>query len=120
MLTVDDEPDARNLVKRVLEDCGARVVLAESARTGLDALERERPDVLVSDIGMPQEDGYTFIGQVRKLGPDRGGRTAAVALSALARPEDRTRALRAGYQMHLSKPVDPSELTAVIASLAKR
>jgi len=120
VLTVDDEADARGLVKRLLEDCGARVLVAESASAGLEALERERPDIVISDIGMPQEDGYSFIRRVRSLGPERGGRVAAVALSALARPEDRTRALRAGYQMHLSKPVDPSELAAVVASLTMR
>jgi signal transduction histidine kinase len=118
VLTVDDEPDARTLVKRLLEDCGARVLVADSAHAGLETLTREKPDILVSDIGMPEEDGYAFIRQVRELGPEKGGRIAAVALSALARPEDRTRALRAGYQMHLSKPVEPSELTAAIARLA--
>jgi PAS domain S-box-containing protein len=119
-LVVDDEPDARGLVKRLLEDCGARVLVADSARTGLETLRRERPDILISDIGMPGEDGYSFIGHVRKLAPEGGGRIAAVALSALARPEDRTRALRAGYQIHLSKPADPSELTAAVASLTLR
>jgi PAS domain S-box-containing protein len=120
VLAVDDEPDARALVKRLLEDCGARVLVADSARAGLELLERERPDILISDIGMPTEDGYTFIREVRELGAERGGRIAAVALSALARPEDRTRALRAGYQIHLAKPLDPSELTAAVSSLAMR
>jgi PAS domain S-box-containing protein len=120
VLVVDDEVDARTLVKRLLEDCGARVFLAASAREGLELLQRERPAVVLSDIGMPDEDGYTFMRRVRALTPDAGGRTPAVALSAFARAEDRTRALRAGYQIHLAKPVDPTELTAVIASLAAR
>jgi hypothetical protein len=107
-------------VKRVLEDCGARVLLADSARAAMEILQRDQPDILISDIGMPQEDGYSLIRQVRKLEPHQGGRIPAAALSAFARPEDRTRALRAGYQMHLSKPVEPTELTAVVASLAMR
>jgi CheY-like chemotaxis protein/nitrogen-specific signal transduction histidine kinase len=120
VLAVDDEPDARTLIKRVLEDCGARVFVADSARHGLEVLEREHPDVLISDIGMPEEDGYDLIRSVRKLDSAHGGRTPAAALSAFARPEDRTRALRAGYQTHLAKPVEPVELTAVVASLAMR
>ena len=120
VLAVDDEPDARNLIRRVLEDCGARVFVAASAREGLELLRRERPDMLLSDIGMPGEDGYEFIRQVRQLRPDEGGRTPAAALTAFARAEDRTRALRAGYQTHVTKPVEPMELTAVVASLATR
>ncbi len=120
VLVVDDEPDARSLVKRVLEDCGASVVVAPSAREGLELLEREKPDILVSDIGLPDEDGYSLIRAVRRLDVDRGGRIPAAALSAFARPEDRTLALRAGYQMHLSKPVEPIELAAAVASLVGR
>jgi PAS domain S-box-containing protein len=120
VLAVDDEPDARKLLKRVLEDCGARVFVAASSREGLELVRRERPDMIVSDIGMPGEDGYDFIRQVRALPPDAGGRTPAAALTAFARAEDRTRALRAGYQTHVAKPVEPTELTAVVASLATR
>lgn len=120
VLALDDEPDARILVRRVLEDCGARVVVAGSAAEGLELLRSERPDVVISDIGMPDADGYEFIRSVRRLPPENGGRVPAAALSAFARPEDRTRALRAGYQMHLAKPVEPTELTAVVASLAAR
>ena len=120
VLAVDDEPDARTLLKRVLEDCGARVFVAASARDGLAIVRRARPDMIVSDIGMPGEDGYDFIRQVRALPPDEGGRTPAAALTAFARAEDRTRALRAGYQTHVAKPVEPTELTAVVASLATR
>lgn len=118
VLAVDDEPDERGLVKRVLEDFGARVLLADSASATLEILQREKPHILISDIGMPNEDGYSLIRQVRKLDPQHGGRIPAAALSAFARPEDRTRALRAGYQLHLSKPVEPTDLTAVVASLA--
>jgi PAS domain S-box-containing protein len=120
VLAVDDEPDARNLLKRVLEDCGAKVILAASAREALDLVLKERPDMIVSDIGMPDEDGYEFIRKVRALGAEDGGKTPAAALTAFARAEDRTRALRAGYQTHVAKPVEPTELTAVVASLAIR
>jgi CheY-like chemotaxis protein len=120
VLVVDDDADARALVKRVLENCGARVILAASAREALDLVPRERPDMILSDIGMPGEDGYEFIRKVRALHPDKGGRTPAAALTAFARAEDRMRALRAGYQTHAAKPVEPAELTAVVASLATR
>lgn len=120
VLAIDDEADARSLLQRVLEECGARVLIAASAAEGLDAVIRERPDMIVSDIGMPGEDGYEFIRKVRKLAPAEGGRTPAAALTAFARAEDRTRALRAGYQTHVAKPVEPTELTAVVASLATR
>ncbi len=120
VLVVDDEPDALELTKRVLGDCGARVLTAGSARMGLQVLQSERPDILLSDIGMPDEDGYTLIRQIRSLTPKQGGKTPAAAVSAFARPEDRTRALRSGYQIHLAKPIDPIELTEVVASLATR
>jgi PAS domain S-box-containing protein len=120
ILAVDDEADARTLIKRVLEECGARVLVAASAAEGLALVRREKPHMIVSDIGMPDVDGYEFIRQVRRLSPAEGGRIPAAALSAFARAEDRTRALRAGYQTHLAKPVEPSELTAVIFSLAAR
>jgi len=119
VLAVDDESDARELIRRVLEDCGARVLVAASSREGLEILRREKPDMILSDIGMPGEDGYEFIRQVRRLSPEEGGRTPAAALTAFARAEDRTRALRAGYQTHVTKPVETMELTAVVASLAK-
>jgi CheY-like chemotaxis protein len=104
----------------VLEDCGARVFLAASAEEGLEILRRERPDMIISDIGMPDVDGYDFIRRVRALPEQEGGRTPAAALTAFARAEDRTKALRAGYQTHVAKPVEPTELTAVVASLATR
>jgi PAS domain S-box-containing protein len=120
VLAVDNEPDARDLLKRVLEECGARVLVAASAEEGLLLVQRERPDMIVSDIGMPGVDGYEFIRQVRRLPPEEGGKTPAAALTAFARAEDRTRALRAGYQTHVAKPVEPAELAAVVASLATR
>ncbi len=120
VLAVDDEPDARDLVKRVLQSCGARVLLAGGVAEALRCVREDRPDIIVSDIGMPVEDGFELIRQVRQLPADQGGRTPAAALTAFARAEDRTRALRAGYQMHVAKPVEPTELTAVVASLATR
>ena len=120
VLVVDDEADARELLKRVLTDCGATVVTADGASEALALIESDRPDVLVSDIGMPDVDGYTFLKQVRALGKQRGGRLPAIALTAFARSEDRTRALLAGFLVHVAKPVDPSELVATIASVVGR
>jgi signal transduction histidine kinase/CheY-like chemotaxis protein len=120
VIAVDDEPDARELMRRVLQDCGARVVTAGSSREALAALQLEAASVLLTDIGMPESDGFDLLRQVRALGPERGGNIPAVALTAFARPEDRTRALRAGFRMHLSKPVDAYELCITIASVAGR
>jgi PAS domain S-box-containing protein len=120
VLAVDDEPDARELIRAVLGQCGARVLLASSAAEGLAMVSRERPDMILSDIGMPGEDGYALIRHVRALPANEGGRTPAAALTAFARAEDRTRALRAGFQTHVVKPVEPTELAAVVASLATR
>ena len=120
VLVVDDQSDARDLIKRVLEDCGAAVLTAGSAADALVLVEAHRPDVLVTDIGMPDADGFELLRRVRALGPERGGRVPAIALTAFARSEDRTRALRAGFLVHVSKPVDPSELVATVASVAGR
>jgi CheY-like chemotaxis protein len=120
VLVVDDEPDARALIKRVLSQCDAEVMTAESARSGLEALRTEKPDVIVSDIGMPETDGYQFMQEVRKLPAAQGGKTPAVALTAFARSEDRTRALMAGYQVHLSKPIEPQELLVTVGSVLGR
>ncbi|HTN86502.1 MAG TPA: hybrid sensor histidine kinase/response regulator, partial [Sorangium sp.] len=119
VLVVDDQPDAREVAQRVLEECGAKVTTAESAAEALAALAWERPDVLVSDLGMPGEDGFQLIRKVRALGAERGGATPAVALSALARAEDKARALGAGYQAHVAKPLDPAVLVGVIAALVR-
>ncbi len=120
VLVVDDQADARDLIKRVLEDCAATVLTAGSAADALALVERERPDLLVSDIGMPDADGFELLRMVRALGAARGGRVPAIALTAFARSEDRTRALRAGFLVHVAKPVDPSELVATVASVAGR
>lgn len=118
VLVVDDESDARQLVRRVLEDCGAEVTLADSVEEAIGLVERIRPDILVSDIGMPDEDGYDLIRKVRSRVAAKA--LPAVALTAFARSEDRKRALLAGFQTHIAKPVDPSELVAVVASLVER
>jgi hypothetical protein len=120
VLVVDDELDARSLVQRLLEDCEAVVLTAASAPEALSLLLQEKPDVLVSDIGMPGEDGYSLIRKVRALESDAGGEVPAVALTAYARSEDRTRAMLAGFQTHVAKPVEPVELVATVASLARR
>ena len=120
VLVVDDQPDARELILRVLEDCSARVLTAGSAEEAVPLVESGRPDVLITDIGMPGADGYELLRRVRELGPARGGRVPAIALTAFARSEDRTRALRAGFMVHVSKPVDPSELVATVAAVAGR
>ncbi|OKH32714.1 hypothetical protein NIES2101_40510 [Calothrix sp. HK-06] len=117
VLVVDDEPDARELIRCVLEDALANVITAGSAIEGLELVKQEAPDVIVSDIGMPDEDGYQFIKKVRSLPIEKGRKIPAVALTAYARAEDRKRTLLAGYQMHITKPVEPSELIAIISSL---
>lgn len=120
VLVIDDQADARALIKRVLTECNAEVVTAATADEVLRLLEKERPHVLISDIGMPEVDGYELLRRVRALGAERGGRMPAIALTAFARSEDRTRALCAGFQAHVAKPVEPSELIATVASVAGR
>ena len=120
VLVVDDEEDARDLLAAVLGRCGAEVLTAASAGEALVAFGEQKPDVLVSDIGMPGEDGYELIRKVRTLSAERGGCTPALALTAYAREEDRERALSSGYQAHAAKPVEPTELAAAVANLAGR
>lgn len=120
VLVVDDEADARALVQRLLEDRGALVQTAGSAAEAIEMLASQRPDVLVSDIGMPEEDGYTLIRRVRALPAEQGGNTPAVALTAYARSEDRLKAIMAGFQNHLAKPVEAAELLALVATLVGR
>jgi signal transduction histidine kinase/CheY-like chemotaxis protein len=120
VLIVEDDDDARALVTKVLEGQGAFVEAVSSAREALAALEKERIDVLLSDIEMPGTDGYQLIRELRLRPSQQGGSVPAAALTAYARTEDRLRALRAGFQLHLSKPVQPAELIAVVASLASR
>jgi signal transduction histidine kinase/ActR/RegA family two-component response regulator len=120
ILVVDDEADARILAQRVLEERGAEVVAVGSTAEALLAVNGDRQlSVVVSDIGMPERDGYDLIREMRAI-PGNAGRVPAIALTALARDEDRKRTLLAGYQVHISKPVDPAELVTVIATLAGR
>jgi signal transduction histidine kinase len=119
VLVVDDEADTLELIKVLLGQCGAAVTTASSAAEALRQLERERPDVIISDIGMPIEDGFDFIRKVRQLPPEKGGKIPAVALTAYARAEDRLRVLRSGYQMHVSKPVELAELVTVVANVGR-
>ncbi len=120
VVAVDDDADARKLLETVLTRCRAEVTVVASAAEALEAVRRMRPDVLLSDVEMPGEDGYSFIAKVRALPSEEGGQTPAAALTAYARMEDRTKALRAGFQMHVPKPVEPAELVAVVANLAAR
>lgn len=120
VLVVDDEKDSRSLIQRLLEECSATVITAASAEEGFLLLKAERPDVLVSDVGMPGEDGYDFVRRIRKLGPAGGGDTPAIALTAYARTDDRVSAIKAGFQHHLRKPVEANELIAVLVSLGGR
>ena len=114
VLVVDDEPDSRELMKRLLENREAKVVTAASAAVALELVERYRPDIVLSDIGMPGIDGYDFIRQVRALGETRGGSVPAIAVTAFARAEDRDRAILAGYQQHLPKPMQMERLLEAI------
>jgi PAS domain S-box-containing protein len=120
VLVVDDEADTRELLKQGLEYCGAQVSLAASAAEALDTLMANVPDVLISDIGMPGVDGYDLIKQVRNLPPQRGGKVPAIALTAYTRTEDRLQSLRAGYDMHVPKPVELAELIAVASTVVRR
>jgi len=120
VLVVDDELDARALVKRLLEMAGATVSMAASGSEAMECILARRPDVLVCDIGMPGEDGYSLIRRLRVLEESQESALPAVALSAYARSDDRTKAIRSGFQNHLAKPVEPAELLAVVSSLAGR
>lgn len=120
VLVVDDEEDTRDLIRAVLQEWGSEVITSHSAAEALVCLENCQPDVLISDLGMPEEDGYSLISRIRSLPADQGGEIPAAALTAYARAEDRMRVLRAGFQFHLPKPVDSAELVTVVASLAGR
>ena len=120
ILVVDDESDTRDLLKAALGECGAEVVTVSSASEAFELIRSAPPDVLISDIGMPLEDGYQLIGRIRALPAATGGRVPAIALTAYARLEDRLKALRSGYQMHVPKPVELAELVAVVLSLVHR
>ncbi|TAF03965.1 MAG: PAS domain S-box protein, partial [Nostocales cyanobacterium] len=114
VLVVDDEADTRNLLTTILGQYGAQVLAVTSATEAMTALSQFHPNILISDIGMPQEDGYTLIRKIRSLPSHEGGKIPAVALTAYARAEDRTQALLAGFQLHIPKPVNPAELAAVV------
>jgi light-regulated signal transduction histidine kinase (bacteriophytochrome)/CheY-like chemotaxis protein len=120
MLVVDDEPDARELVTTLLEGNGVEVTAAGSAPEALQLIPRILPDILISDIGMPNMDGYELVQKLRRLPSAQGGRTVAVALTAFARSEDRSRAFLSGFDMYLPKPVDPAELMALVVNLSHR
>ncbi|HSE97989.1 MAG TPA: response regulator, partial [Blastocatellia bacterium] len=120
VLVVDDEADARGMLKMMLRQCEADVRVTATAREALEVVTQWRPDVLVSDIGMPDEDGYSLINRVRALKPEEGRDTPAVALTGYAGAGDRTQSLSSGYQIHLSKPVEIGALTSAIADLSKR
>ena len=120
VLLVEDKADARDLITMMLAQDGAEVRTAVSATEALAACNEWRPDILISDIGMPEEDGYTLMKKLRARESERGGHIPAIALTAYARREDRLRALSAGYEYHVPKPVDPEELLTVVASLINR
>ena len=119
VLAVDDEEDTLTLLREILEGAGAAVTTVTSAEEALDMVHRSAPDVLVADIGMPGTDGFELILRVRALTDSRERTIPAAALTAYARSEDRVRTLRAGFQVHLAKPIDPEELVAAIADLAR-
>jgi CheY-like chemotaxis protein len=119
VLLVDDQPDILDLLHEILAPCGAVVRSCARAREALELLRAWRPDVLVSDIAMPDEDGYWLIGQLRALPPEQGGDTPAAALTAYVRVEERVRVLAAGFQLYVPKPVEPAELRNVLARLAR-
>ena len=119
VLLVDDDPSAREVIAQILETLGARVSLAATGSAALTLLFERKPHVMVADLGMPEMDGFALIEQVRALDPNLGGRIPAVAVTAYATMQDRLRALHAGYQNHIAKPVEAEELVAVIASLTR-
>ncbi len=120
VLLVDDEAEAREILSTVMTRTGAEVTACHSASEALATLLEWKPDVILSDIAMPDEDGYTFIGKVRSLPREKGGETPAAALSAYARDIDRRQALAAGYQMHIAKPISAAQLVTMVARLAGR
>ena len=120
IIVVDDEPDTRELLRTGLSQCGAEVTVTSSAAEAFQAVVANPPAVIISDIGMPTEDGYDLIRRLRALPAERGGKVPAIALTAYARVEDRLKALKAGYQMHVPKPVELTELIAVVGSLVER
>nr|WP_277922598.1 ATP-binding protein [Coleofasciculus sp. FACHB-1120] len=119
ILIVDDEPDARDLLMSILEQYGAEAIAVASAEEAIATIQQSKPDVLISDIGMPNEDGYSLIRRVRALEAEQG-QIPSVALTAYVRVDDQEAALSAGFQSHVAKPIDPTELIKVVASLVGR
>lgn len=119
VLFVEDDPDARTMITFVLENHGAQVTAVETAREALDVLPRLMPHVLLSDIGLPHEDGYSLIQKVRKLPPARGGLTPAAALTAFTSDKDRSAAWQSGFEEHAPKPMDPLSIVVLVANLAR-
>ena len=119
ILVVEDDPDARELMQAVLEQRGANVFAAESVQRAFELLEATVPDVIISDIAMPEEDGFTFVRRLRALPTDQGGSIPTIAVSAYAGSSDRARALAAGFDRYLHKPVDFEQLTSTIASVLR-
>jgi CheY-like chemotaxis protein len=119
-LVVDDEADIRELIATMLESLGAIVVTAASATAAIAALQEQLPDIVIADIGMPNVDGYALMRYYRALPPEQGGKLPAIALTAYAREHDQQQAIAAGFEMHLSKPVEPEILIKAIASLVKQ
>ena len=120
VLVVEDEPDARELLAELLGSCGVRVTMASSVAEALAAFQRDRPEVILSDIGMPGEDGYALATKIRALPDDAGGNTPMIALTAFAGPQDRTRAIVGGFNAHVAKPVEPSELLDLLGTMRLR
>jgi CheY-like chemotaxis protein len=120
VLVVDDDPHTRELLQRLLSECGARVLSAGDARAALELLDSHVPDVMVSDIGMPDIDGYQLLRMVRVLPHPAVQRIPALALTAFARAEDHARSLRSGFDAHLTKPMNPPQVLAAVARLAGR
>lgn len=120
ILVVEDEDDARELLKVLLETHGADVTVTSSVQEAMSAYDQSRPNVIVADIGMPQQNGYTLIGRIRGRDRDRGKIVPAIALTAFATAMDRDTALSAGFQVHMSKPFEPSRLISVIQDLAAK
>lgn len=120
ILVIEDDPDARELMRAVLQDRGARVDVAESVGHAFELLEATRPDVIVSDIAMPEEDGLAFIRRLRALPEERAARIPAIAVSAFAGSSDRARGLAAGFDQYMRKPVDFDELCATIRAVVAR
>lgn len=117
VLVVEDQPDARELIRLVLQQQGAKIVEAGSAREGLEIIKESTPDILISDIGMPDENGYSFIKKVRSLPKEKGGNIPALALTAYTKEEDKQKAIAAGFQMHMGKPLDITELVKAVVQL---